>query len=407
MSKRTKEKQGRNVSPVFYTIQEVAEVLKVSVSTVRRSVKTGKLGVTRVGSPGQIRVSQTALDRYLAQSTDAVTDAHSDYATSQAAAPIIAHVAPSSAKSSTVRELKGSVGGAQWRVLNGDVRAALECLPPASVDCVVTSPPYYWQRDYEVDGQIGHEQTIDGYVDAMKTVFRGVYRALAEDGTLFLNLGDTYYSAKGKPHGRDDKHNGRQMMRRHLRAVDGPGLGLPRKSLIGIPWRVALALQSDGWTLRSAVLWERPGTLPEPTAHDRPWRTYEHVFIFSKGPRYFFDRRGLKGDEDIWRIVARPENPGAHFAPYPRELVDRCLDVGCKPGGVVLDPFVGSGTTMLAALSRKSPAVGIDLKPEYCDFIVERIAREFSPRTSNAAAQRSLMASGVSTAAPGATSASV
>lgn len=294
------------------------------------------------------------------------------------------HSETSSMRPNEVREIKGSVLGATWRILNGDVRTALDALAPASVNCVVTSPPYYWQRDYEVDGQIGHEPTIDGYVDAMKAVFRCVRRVLADDGTLFLNLGDTYYSAKGKPHGRDDKHNGRQMMRRHLRAVDGPGLGLPRKSLIGIPWRVALALQSDGWTLRSAVLWERPGSLPEPTAHDRPWRTYEHVFIFSKGPRYFFDRRGLKGDEDIWRIVARPKNPGAHFAPFPRELVDRCLDVGCKPGGVVLDPFVGSGTTMLAALSRGSPAVGIDLKPEYCDFIVERIRRDLdefdSPR---------------------------
>jgi len=297
-------------------------------------------------------------------------------------------VAPVVPDSSKVREIRGTAPrAAEWRILNGDVLAALDSLEPTSVNCVVTSPPYYWQRDYEVDGQIGHEHTIDGYVDAMKAVFRGVHRVLAEDGTLFLNLGDTYYSAKGKPHGRDDKHNGRQMMRRHLRAVDGPGLGLPRKSLIGIPWRVALALQSDGWTLRSAVLWERPGTLPEPTAHDRPWRTYEHVFVFSKGPRYFFDRRGLKGDEDIWRIVARPKNPGSHFAPYPRELVERCLDVGCKPGGVVLDPFVGSGTTMLAALSRKSPAVGIDLKPEYCDFIVERIAREFAQRASNCVAR--------------------
>lgn len=380
--------------PTYYTVQEVAEALKVSVSTVRRAVKAGDIEVTRIGTSGQIRVSQNALDRYLGNASQGGKR-------TQRAGALVQHAqdrdvdarTPRSVTLGPVRELEGTARqGAKWRILNGDVRAALDCLKPASVDCVVTSPPYYWQRDYEVDGQIGHEQTIEGYVDAMKVVFRGVHRALAEDGTLFLNLGDTYYSAKGKPHGRDDKHNGRQMMRRHLRAVDGPGLGLPRKSLIGIPWRVAFALQSDGWTLRSAVLWERPGTLPEPTAHDRPWRTYEHVFIFSKGPRYYFDRRGLKGDEDIWRIVARPENPGAHFAPYPRELVERCLDVGCKPGGVVLDPFVGSGTTMLAALSRKSPAVGIDLKPEYCEFIVERIAREIVRRTSNRATQRDLAA---------------
>lgn len=273
-----------------------------------------------------------------------------------------------------VRKLEGKTAtGTPWVVLNGQVRDAIVHVPTASVDCVVTSPPYYWQRDYEVDGQIGHEATIDGYVGAIVDVFRGVQRVLSDDGTLFLNLGDTYYSAKGKPHGRDDKHSGRQMMRRHLRAVDGPGLGLPRKSLIGIPWRVAIAMQTDGWTLRSSVIWERPASLPEPTAHDRPWRSYEHIFIFSKGPRYYFNRKGLAGEEDVWRMVARPENPGAHFAPYPRELVERCLDVGCKPGGTVLDPFVGSGTTMLCALDRKSPAYGIDLKAEYCDFIAKRL----------------------------------
>ncbi|MDZ4178353.1 MAG: site-specific DNA-methyltransferase [Coriobacteriia bacterium] len=246
-----------------------------------------------------------------------------------------------------------------------------------NVNCVVTSPPYYWQRDYEVDGQLGHESTIDGYVQALVRVFSNLKRVLMQDGTLFLNLGDTYYSAKGKPHGTDEKHNGRNMMRRHLRAVDGPGLGLPRKSLIGIPWRVALAMQEDGWTLRSAVIWQRPGTLPEPTAHDRPWRTHENIFMFSKGPRYYFKREALKGEEDIWKIVARPENPGAHFAPYPRELVDRCLACGCPEGGTVLDPFVGSGTTMVSALVSGRQAIGIEIKPEYADFAAKRIRKEF------------------------------
>jgi DNA modification methylase len=251
----------------------------------------------------------------------------------------------------------------------------------------VTSPPYYWQRDYEVDGQIGHESSIEGYVQALVRVFANLKRSLTQDGTLFLNLGDTYYSAKGKPHGSDEKHNGRNMMRKHLRAVDGPGLGLPRKSLIGIPWRVALAMQADGWTLRSAVIWQRPGTLPEPTAHDRPWRTHENVFIFSKGPRYFFKRDALGGEEDVWKIVARPENPGAHFAPYPRELVDRCLACGCPEGGTVLDPFVGSGTTMVSALASGRQAVGIELKPEYADFAAKRIRKEFGElATAKAAA---------------------
>jgi DNA modification methylase len=274
------------------------------------------------------------------------------------------------------RATGATADGYPWTLLTGDVAFALREIGTASVDCVVTSPPYYWQRDYEVRGQIGHESTINGYVAALVRAFTEVRRALKPTGTFFLNLGDTYYSAKGRPHGRDDKHNGRQMMRRHLRAVDGPGLGLPRKSLIGIPWRVALALQDDGWTLRSSIIWHRPASLPEPTAHDRPWRTFEYVFLFSKSPRYWFHRAGLIGQEDVWTIVARPENPGAHFAPYPIELVQRCLDCGCPRGGVVLDPFVGSGTTMIAALARGSSAIGVELKPEYSGYTVERIQRD-------------------------------
>jgi excisionase family DNA binding protein len=408
------------LKPAFYTLNEVAELLKISKSTARRAIKSGALTSTRVGSLGQIRVSGTALDEYLrkgsnegpsahyesisaydvldlAEPKDEVTyvrgtgEVHRAHDTKARIDPVSARATPRS-DAHGVRKLEGKTSsGMPWVVLNGQVSDALVHVPTASVDCVVTSPPYYWQRDYEVDGQIGHESTIEGYVGAIVDAFRGVQRVLSDDGTLFLNLGDTYYSAKGKPHGRDDKHSGRQMMRRHLRAVDGPGLGLPRKSLIGIPWRVAIAMQTDGWTLRSSVIWERPASLPEPTARDRPWRSYEHVFIFSKGPRYYFNRKGLGGEEDVWRMVARPENPGAHFAPYPRELVDRCLDVGCKPGGIVLDPFVGSGTTMLCALKRKSPAYGIDLKAEYCDFIAKRLggaggeqSRRRQPRVVNA-----------------------
>jgi DNA modification methylase len=260
-----------------------------------------------------------------------------------------------------------------WVVLQGDVVDRLATLADDSVDCVVTSPPYYWQRDYGVDGQIGHEPTIEAFVDALRDAFRAIRRVLKGDGTVFLNLGDTYYSAKGRPHGRDDKHHGRMMARERLRAVDGPGLGLPRKSLIGIPWRVALAMQDDGWTLRSDIVWRRPGSMPEPTAKDRPWTTHEHVFLFSKSPRYFFDRAGLEGEEDIWHIVARPDNPGSHFAPFPAALAERCVRCGCRPGGVVLDPFAGSGTTLVAARSLRRASIGIELSPAYAAFIEERM----------------------------------
>jgi excisionase family DNA binding protein len=349
------------------TLKEVATHLKVSLSTVRRLIRNGELQNFRIGTQGQVRVPESAVMRMCGASVQGALEPEPK-----------AKVPMAKGEPAEVRVLSGITReDLRWSILHADVNAAAATLPVESVNCVVTSPPYYWQRDYEVHGQIGHESSIDGYVDALVEVFSKVKKALMQDGTLFLNLGDTYYSAKGKPHGVDDKHNGRNMMRKHLRAVDGPGLGLPRKSLIGIPWRVALAMQEDGWTLRSSVIWQRPGTLPEPTAHDRPWRTHENVFIFSKGPRYFFNRGGLQGEEDVWKIISRPENPGSHFAPYPRELVDRCLACGCPKGGTALDPFVGSGTTMVSALASGRQAVGIELKPEYADFAARRIRKEF------------------------------
>jgi DNA modification methylase len=257
-----------------------------------------------------------------------------------------------------------------WLLIEGDCRQQLPLLRPGSIDCVVTSPPYYWQRDYQVDGQIGMEASIQGFVDNVVESMAGLHHALKPAGTVFLNLGDTYYNAKGRPHGADAKHKSRRMT--VLRAVDGPGLGLPRKSLIGVPWRVALALQTAGWTLRSDVIWKRETSMPEPTAKDRPWRTYEHVFMFAKSPRYYFDRTALGAEEDVWLI--EPERRslarGTHYAPYPRDLVRRCLAIGCPPGGTVLDPFVGGGTTMSVALEMNHDAIGVELNPAFCQKIV-------------------------------------
>ena len=168
------------------------------------------------------------------------------------------------------------------------------------------------------------------------------------------------------------------MARQKLRVVDGPGLGLPRKSLIGLPWRVALAMQADGWVLRSPIIWQRPNALGEPTAKDRPWRTYEHLFLFSKGPRYRFDRSGLNGAEDVWVIHARPENPYAHCAPFPVELVERCLACGCPTGGTVLDPFLGSGTTLVAAARAGLHGVGVELNDAYASLAERRIRESVS-----------------------------
>ena len=262
-----------------------------------------------------------------------------------------------------------------WRVYCDDSREILSSLPAGSVDCVVTSPPYYWQRDYGVDAQIGMEATVQGFVDNIVSVFEGVQHALRSSGVVFLNLGDTYYSAKGRPHGRDSKHAARHLARRQLRAVDGPGLGLPRKSLLGIPWRVALAMSSAGWTLRSEIIWVRRSSMPEPTAIDRPWRNHEHLFLFSKSVKYFFDRAGLDGEEDVWEIEPerRSASRGEHYAPYPEALVRRCLDVGCTEGGTVLDPFAGGGTTLAVARQLGMNSIGVDLNASFCDVMVRRL----------------------------------
>jgi site-specific DNA-methyltransferase (adenine-specific) len=262
-----------------------------------------------------------------------------------------------------------------WQIYCADARHALYQLPGRSVNCVVTSPPYYWQRDYGVEGQLGLEASVEAYVENIVSVFRGIRHVLRPDGVVFLNLGDTYYSKKGRPHGRDDKHRGRQLARTTLRAVDGPGLGLPRKSLLGIPWRTALGLANDGWTLRADVIWVRRTAMPEPTAGDRPWRHHEHVFILSASPRYFFNRDALEGEEDVWHIEPERQNPvrGQHYAPYPVALVERCLGAGCPDDGTVLDPFAGGGTTLAVARDRGLASIGIELNPAFCEVIEDRL----------------------------------
>ncbi len=242
------------------------------------------------------------------------------------------------------------------------------------IHSIARSPPRHTtgNRDrYNVPGQMGQEKTIDGFVKNVADSMDEVRRVLTSDGLLFLNLGDTYYSAKGQPKGNDKKSSARRF---GLRAVDASGLGVPRKTVIGIPWRVALEMIARGWVLRSPIVWTREGTIPEPTAKDRPWRTYEMIFMFSKSARYYFSRSALRGDEDIWRISARRRaNGGLHSAAYPDQLVEKCIEVGCREGGRVLDPFAGSGTTLRVALKLKRSAVGIDLSEKFCDFMVDEL----------------------------------
>lgn len=263
------------------------------------------------------------------------------------------------------------ITGAEWRVYCGDANAVLSRLPTERYAAVVTSPPYYWLRDYGVAGQLGREPKVDLYVVGLADVMDQVKRVLHPRGLLFLNLGDTFYSGKGRPQGRDRKHPGRRQ--RKMRAVDASGLGVPKKSLLGMPWRVALAMIDRGWTLRSAVVWRRTHAIPEPTAKDRPWRTHEQVFMFAKSRTYDFNRRPLRdaGEEDVWCIPSHSLTGRHHPAVFPAELVERCLDVAAvKPGQAVLDPFAGSGTVLQVAVARGVVADGIDLSRRFCHQMV-------------------------------------
>lgn len=270
-------------------------------------------------------------------------------------------------------------GGVPWDVYLGDAHEVLLTLPENQFSCAVTSPPYYWLRDYGVDNQIGQEETIDLYVNSISTVMNEVKRVLKPDGLLFLNLGDTYYSGKGKSHGKDKKSKKRRF---GLRAVDksgGLGVKLRPKSIIGIPWRVAIEMSQRGWVLRSSIIWHRKNSLPE-AVMDRPRRSYEYIFMFAQNRKYYFNRDAFISkpeiEEDMWTIHARPKpTNGVDTAPYPDELVQRCLDLGCPPDGMVLDPFAGAGTTMRVSLQSGRPATGIELNPSFCEYIVNQLQK--------------------------------
>lgn len=303
----------------------------------------------------------------------------------------------------------------QVTLLLGDALDVLRTLPDGSVDCIVTSPPYYALRDYGTPGQYGLEPTPAAYVETMRALFAEARRVLADDGTLWLNLGDSYASG---PTG-TRKSSGLQGAPNSATTRAGMGAknggGLPDKSLLGIPWRTAFALQDDGWILRNEIIWSKPNAMPE-SVRDRLSNRHEHLFLFAKQPRYWFDldairephsaesiagakRRaksksvymedGVGGQKfhnfadmnarganpgDVWPISTRPY-PQAHFAVFPIDLPLRCIKAGCKPGGTVLDPFSGSGTTGDAARRLGRRYVGIDLNPDYHDLARDRFAQ--------------------------------
>lgn len=272
----------------------------------------------------------------------------------------------------------GTYKNAQWTLYHGDALECLKKIETESVDCIVTSPPYFWLRDYGADGQIGLEDTVEDYISALNLVAQECFRVLKKEGTFFFNIGDTYYSGKGASQGNDAKSKKRRF---GLRAVDKSGgmdIGYQKKSLIGIPWRAAIKFCENKWVLRSSIIWHRDKCLPE-SVNDRPRRSYEFIFMFSKSRHYFFDRKPLidkNVDEDVWTIPPKTGKAGKlNTAPFPEELVERSISIGCPKGGVVLDPFAGSGTTLNVSLKNGYSAIGIELNYTFCNYILSTLEK--------------------------------
>lgn len=294
----------------------------------------------------------------------------------------------------------------------GDCIQGMSSLPDKSVNTCITSPPYYGLRDYGCDGQIGLEETPESYVQKMVDVFREVKRVLRDDGTLWLNIGDSYAgSGKGPAGNLGAKHNERHLEHKHSAIVPK---GLKPKDLIGIPWRVAFALQADGWYLRQDIIWHKPNPMPE-SVTDRCTKAHEYIFLLSKSPRYYFDSDAIREDaksyatdkragagnlryegkrtidksgkngqqsfvtinetrnkRSVWTVTTKSFKD-AHFATYPEDLIVPCILSGCPEGGLVLDPFMGAGTTALVSKKLGRNYVGFELNPEYRNIAIKRI----------------------------------
>jgi DNA modification methylase len=304
------------------------------------------------------------------------------------------------------------------RVIIGDVREQLRELPDQSVNCIVTSPPYFGLRDYGMAAQIGLEATPAAYVETMVEVFREARRVLRDDGTLWLNLGDSYNNrTKVRTTSHQPALNGFTDDNWAERAAAG-GVrmsnkfdGIKEKDLIGIPWRVAFALQADGWWLRQDIIWHKPNPMPE-SVTDRCTKAHEYVFLLSKSARYWFDAAAIaepqltgetaryygtsgqlgwnaasgghrdksgsygngetRNKRSVWTITSQPF-ADAHFATFPPELPELCIKASCPVGGTVLDPFGGAGTTGLVADRLQRHAILIELNPDYATMAEHRI----------------------------------
>jgi len=305
-------------------------------------------------------------------------------------------------------------------ILEGDALTRLKELPSESVDCCITSPPYFGLRDYGVEGQIGLEESPEAYVSKLVEVFREVRRVLKKEGTLWLNLGDSFASGKGtcfnpgggsSSLGKARKDAGAHPLNRG-NISDLRASGLKPKDLIGIPWMVAFALRADGWYLRSDIIWHKPNCMPE-SVTDRPTKSHEYIFLLSKSQKYYYDGEAIKEESitndprkpytsqgakeldgrDVWHSGEKRENGDftkrnkrtvwtvatkpyseAHFATFPEKLIEPCVLAGCPEGGICLDPFFGAGTTGLVAKKLGRHFVGIELNEAYIGMAQKRIA---------------------------------
>ncbi|MEZ4660958.1 MAG: site-specific DNA-methyltransferase [Caldilineaceae bacterium] len=260
-------------------------------------------------------------------------------------------------------------------LIEGDALCSLRSLPKDSIQCVVTSPPYWGMRDYGIEGQIGLEATLPQFISRLVTVFDEVKRVLRNDGTLWLNIGDGYTSGNRRYRATDKKNAARAMEIR----PDTPE-GLKPKDLQGIPWKLAFALQDSGWYLRSDIVWHKPNAMPE-SVKDRPTRAHEYLFMLSKSEKYYYNyeevkeqgRNGTRRNRrSVWNVNTQPF-PEAHFATFPPALIKPCILASTRPGDYVLDPFFGSGTVGVVCIQHNRRYVGIELHPEYVAIAANRL----------------------------------
>jgi DNA modification methylase len=256
-------------------------------------------------------------------------------------------------------------------ILVGDARKLLRSIPDGVFKTTVTSPPYWSLRDYGIEGQIGTEESIVEYINDLVTLFDEVYRVTHEEGTLWLNIGDSYTSG-GRTWRAPDRKNPIRAMDIRPPTPDG----LKPKDLVGVPWRLAFALQEAGWYLRTDLVWHKPNCQPE-SVKDRPTRAHEYLFLLSKSERYAYDAQAVRGPNNrnlrtVWEVHTKPYRE-AHFATFPLELIEPCVRLSTSPNDLILDPFIGSGTTGVAALAANRRFLGIELNPRYAEIAERRL----------------------------------